>query len=212
MRELGCECALACRKESRILEVAQKHCFATFTLPFAGQRDLTTILALRKILRSQFDIINTHSGIDTWCGGLASLFLPVKFIRTRHLSNKINPSRFNFINELADFIFTTGTNVMEMMISENRIKRERIESIPTGIDMSIFDPQKYDKAQCRKQLGLPENALIIGNLGVLRRFKRQDLFIALAKLVTQDCLFVIAGANKRNACVFRFCCARTQCG
>ncbi|MDE6044873.1 MAG: glycosyltransferase family 4 protein [Helicobacter sp.] len=195
MRELGCECALACRKESQILDKAQKQGFETFTLPFRGQRDIKTILALRKILRGRFDIINTHSGIDTWCGGLASLFLPVKFIRTRHLSNKINTSRLNFINELADYIFTTGTNVMEMMITENRIKRERIQSIPTGIDTSLFDPTIYDKTECRRQLGLPENALLIGNLGVLRRFKRQDVFISLASMVAEECFFVIAGAQ-----------------
>lgn len=195
MRELGCECALASRADAIVLQEAQKHGFETFVLPFSGQRDIETIFSLRRIAKGRFDIINTHSGIDTWNGGLATLFSPIKFIRTRHLSNKINPSRLNFINELADFIFTTGQSIAELMIAENRIAPNRICSIPTGIDMSVFNPEIYDKIQCRKQLGLPLDALLVGNLGVLRRFKRQDLFIALASKLdyTKEYAFVIAG-------------------
>ncbi|RAX57068.1 hypothetical protein CCZ01_07440 [Helicobacter monodelphidis] len=193
MRELGCELGLATRENAVILQEAQKRGFATYVLPFARKTDLNTIFSLRKIIKEhQYNIINTHSEIDTWCGGFAALLNSVKFIRTRHLSNPIDPSLFNFINQLADFVFTTGEQVRESMIKNNRIASHRVLSIPTGINLQRFDPEKYDKKECREKLNLPQDAVIVGNLGVLRKFKRQDLFIRIAAQV-KNAYFVIAG-------------------
>lgn len=152
---------------------------------------------IAKILRREkYDIINTHSGIDTWCGGLGSLLSGAKFIRTRHLSTPIHPSRWNFINNLADFIMTTGESVKEAMIRDNRIHPAKIMSIPTGIDLCIFDRTKYDKEAMKEKYQLPKDKMIIGNLGVLRYFKRQDIFIEIAREIHTkypDTFFVIAG-------------------
>ncbi|WP_300762982.1 glycosyltransferase family 4 protein [Helicobacter sp. UBA3407] len=198
MRRRGCHLALATKEDARILPKAKEYGFTTFTLPFRRKTDIESIYKLHKIARN-FDIINTHSGIDTWLGGLASIGSGAKFIRTRHLSNKIHPSRLNFINSLADFIITTGESIREAMIRENRIKPERILSIPTGIDTETF----YKEAM-KTKYNLPQNKLIIGNLGVLRAMKRQDVFIEVARGICQkypDVFFVIAGSGDGQVCL-----------
>lgn len=137
-------------------------------------------------------------------GGLASIGSGAKFIHTRHLSNKIHPSRLNFINSLADFIITTGESIREAMIRENRIKPERILSIPTGIDTETFYKEKYNKEAMKTKYNLPQNKLIIGNLGVLRAMKRQDVFIEVARGICQkypDVFFVIAGSGDGQVCL-----------
>lgn len=122
MRSLGCEVSLACKADAKIAQRAKDKGFEVFILPFSKKSDFKTMWFLRVILRqNHFDIINTHSGIDSWCGGLASAFSGAKFIRTRHLSNKIHPSRLNFINELADFVMTTGESVKDAMIIEQSV-------------------------------------------------------------------------------------------
>lgn len=205
IREKGIEVFLACREHSQINKKAQEYNIKTFILPFNGSYDIKTIWQLYKIIKKhKIDIVNTHSGKDTWTGGIAAKLAKVKFIRTRHLSNKINPSRFNFINELADFIFTTGESIKEAMIQNNRIPPEKIMSIPTGIDENIFDPKKYDRAICRKLFGINEDEIAIGILAVLRDFKRHDIFLNIAKklLNTQNkkFKFIIAGEGpKRKA-------------
>lgn len=197
MRNLGCELALACREDSMILPKAQEKGFKTYVLPFARKSDFKTMWEIAKILRNEkYDIINTHSGIDTWCGGLGSLLSGAKFIRTRHLSTPIHPSRWNFINNLADFIMTTGESVRETMIRDNRINPAKIMSIPTGIDMGIFDKAKYNKDAMKEKYKIPKDKIIIGNLGVLRYFKRQDIFIHIAREIHKkypNTCFVIAG-------------------
>jgi glycosyltransferase involved in cell wall biosynthesis len=182
LRELGVELFLACKEKSKIKQKAIENGFKVFILPFRGNTDFKTLFGLMKIIKEKrIDIVNTHSGKDTWVGGLAAKISGAKFIRTRHLSNRINNGRLNFINELADFIFTTGESVKDDMIRYNRIKSDKIKSIPTGIDDNLFNPINLDRKKCRDQFALDIEDIVIANLGVLRSFKRQDIFIDIAK-------------------------------
>lgn len=197
MRKRGCYLALATKEDTNILSKARERGFDTFILPFKSKSDLESIYKLHKILKN-FDIVNTHSSADTWVGGLASIGSGAKFIRTRHLSSKIHPSRLNFINSLADFIFTTGQSIRQAMIEQNRINPDKILSIPTGIDTMTFCKERYDKEQMKTKYNLPKDALIISNLGVLRAMKRQDIFIKIAQEIFQKypkAFFVIAGSG-----------------
>ncbi len=199
IREQGIEVYLACRKFSCIKKKAEEHNIKVFILPFKGNTDLTTIYLLRKIIKNNnIDIVNTHSGKDTWVGGFAAKLAGVKFIRTRHLSNPIRSSRLNFINEIADYILTTGETVRSDMIKYNRINPDKIKSIPTGIDCSVFDPEKFDRLTCRQKFNIQENEIVIGMVAVLRQFKRHDIFLEIAKtLIAQfpqkNIRFFIAG-------------------
>jgi len=201
MRKKGIEVYLACRKNSRIKEEALKRGFKVYVLQFRGNLDILTFFKLIRIIKKEkIDIVNTHSGKDTWVGGLAAKIARVKFIRTRHLSNPINSSRFNFINELADFIITTGESVRQNMINNNRIKPNRIQSIPTGIDEKLFDPTIYDKNEVRKRFGIESDTIVVGILAVLRGFKRHDIFLDVAEIVSKKyhkILFLIAGDGPR---------------
>ena len=199
MRSEGVEVYLACRENSIIKDEAVANNIKVFTLPFKGNADLKTLLYLKKIIKyHSINIVNTHSGKDTWVGGFAAKLAGVKFIRTRHLSNKINSSRLNFINELADYVFTTGEKVRDDMIKYNRINENKIISIPTGIDESIFNPASYNRAECRRELKIKDSEIAIGILAVLRKFKRHDLFLKMAKSLikkfpNKGLVFFIAG-------------------
>lgn len=199
VREEGVEVFLACRHDSEIRRSALENNIKVFTLPFKGNVDFKTIFSLKKIIdKYSIDILNTHSGKDTWVGGLAAKLAGIKFIRTRHLSNKISAARTNFINELADQIITTGESIRENLIKFNRIKPELIQSIPTGIDVDEYNPMLYDRSLCRRQFDLKEDEVAIGIIAVLRQFKRHDLFLEMARLLVDSypdkkLVFMLAG-------------------
>lgn len=197
VREQGVEVFLACRDHSIIKEKAIENDIKVFVLPFRGNVDFKTMFALVKIVKdNNIDFINTHSGKDTWVGGIAAKISGAKFIRTRHLSNKIRSSRLNFINEIADYVFTTGESVRADMIKYNRVDPTKIISIPTGIDDEIFDPKNYDKYSFRKKFNMSDDEIAIGIVAVIRRFKRHDLFVKAAeKLISKNekVKFYIAG-------------------
>ena len=199
LREKGVELFLACKDNAKIKEKALEKGFKVFTLDFRGNTDFKTLFALIKIIKKEkIDIVNTHSGKDTWVGGLAAKFSGAKFIRTRHLSNAINPSKLNFINRLADYVMTTGESVRTAMIQENQIDPNKIKSVPTGIDDTLFDLSKYTREEERKKLGIKEDEIAIGILAVLRGFKRHDIFLEMAKRIAlkyPEVTFFIAGSG-----------------
>lgn len=206
VREKGVEVFLACKDNAIIKQKAIENNIPVFTLTFRGNIDFKTLFSLKKIIKKHhIDIVNTHSGKDTWVGGLAAKLSGAKFIRTRHLSNKINPSRTNFINELADYVFTTGEGVRADMIAYNRIKPEKITSIPTGIDETIFNPQNYNTQECKEAFGITDDEIVIGNVAVLRNSKRLDNFITIVDRLNKafpekKFKFLIAGEGpKRKA-------------
>jgi len=184
VRETGIEVFLACRDHSIIKQKAQEKNIKVFALSFKGNADIKTLFNLIKIIKENgIKIVNTHSGKDTWVGGIAAKLSNAKFIRTRHLSNPIHSSRLNFINELADYIFTTGEIVRLDMIKNNRISPDRIMSIPTGIDINIYNQIRYDRKKCRDYYNLKDEQVVIGTVGVLRKFKRHDRFLLMVRHV-----------------------------
>jgi len=195
---------LACRKDSQIFKKAQLNNIDVFTLPFKGNLDLITIVRLFFLIRKfDIDIVNTHSGKDSWVGGLAAKLSGKKFLRTRHLSNQINSSRLNFINEISDFVITTGETIRKDMIKNNRIKPEKIISIPTGPNANYFNPVKYSIEKCRTKFGIKDEEIAIGMLAVLRRFKRHDRFILSARYLIKKYpekkfKFLIAGEGPQR--------------
>ena len=204
LREQGVEVFLACTNHAQIKQKALDNDIKVFTLPFKGNADFKTLFGIKKIIQeNQIDIVNTHSGKDTWVGGLAAKLTGAKFIRTRHLSNPIKSSRSNFINELADYIFTTGETVMLDMINNNRIKSEKIQSIPTGIDADIYDSNNYNRQTCRDLFRFKGDQIIIGIIAVLRLFKRHDRFLNMARNVInnnpeKNIHFVMAGDGPQH--------------
>jgi len=187
IRTMGVEVFLACRDHSAIKEKAQENNIKVFILPFKGNADFKTIFKLREIIvKNNITILNTHSSKDTWVGGLAAKLSRIKFIRTRHLSIPIKKSRMNFINELADYIFTTGETIRSSMIESNRINPRKIQSIPTGIDCDKFDPLKHNRKKSRELFDLKNEDIVIGMISVLRRFKRHDRFIEMAQYVINE--------------------------
>lgn len=203
VREKGVDVYLACREHAKIKEQALMHDIPVFTFYFRGNTDIKTLYGLMQLIKKEhIDIVNTHSGKDTWVGGLAAKFMGVKFIRTRHLSNPIRSSRLNFINELADYIFTTGESVKNDMIKNNRIHPDRIMSIPTGIDADIFNPSLYNRKSCKALFGIGDE-ITIGIVAVLRQFKRHDLFLEAARKLLdshtgEKLKFIIAGDGPKR--------------
>ena len=182
VREEGVEVFLACRNQSFIKEKAKENNIKVFALPFRGNADFITLVKLIKIINAEnINIVNTHSGKDTWVGGIAAKLTGSKFIRTRHLSNPIKSTRVNFINELADYIFTTGETIRLDMIINNRINPNKIKSIPTGIDTDIYNPIRHDRKKCRDLFNLQDDQIVIGTVGVLRKFKRHDRFLLMVR-------------------------------
>jgi len=172
----------------------------TLALPI-GKKRLTGLFALRNWLKNNpCDVINTHSSTDTWLTALACATMsnPPPLVRTRHISAPV-PDNFSsrwLYNTATRFIATTGEKLREQMMREVQVPAERVQSVPTGIDLTRFCPA--DRAAKRAELGLPADAFIVGIVATLRSWKGHRYLLEAVQPLN-DIHLVIAGDGPQRA-------------
>jgi glycosyltransferase involved in cell wall biosynthesis len=71
---------------------------------------------------------------------------------------------------MADRVITVGGSTRQYMIQEKGIPAEKVMTIPTGIDLSMFDA-KGVQGDLRQELGIPSQSPVFGTVSVFRRLK-----------------------------------------
>ena len=183
MQARGHRVLLAARVGAAIIEHARTQGIEVRTLPFAHKMDLRTILTLRRWVRDEgFQIIHTHSGIDSWNGALAAKSSGAKLIRTRHLNIPLHRNWLSFVHYMYEALISCGELMRRQLIEVSGFPAGQVFNIPTGIDFDRFQPQR-SRAAVRAELGLTDQHYAIVMVGVLRGVKRHVIGIrAFAKL------------------------------
>jgi glycosyltransferase involved in cell wall biosynthesis len=162
---------LACQPESRIGEEARKRDLPVATVKMRGNFDPLAVGRLWSLIhRHSVDIVHTHSSADSWMASTAARLSPrrPKVVRTRHLNASFNVRQIYTL--MADRVVTVGGATREYMIREKGIPADRVITIPTGVDLSVFDPERVP-GDLREELGIPAGAPVFGTVSVFRRLK-----------------------------------------
>ncbi|MCA8988884.1 MAG: glycosyltransferase family 4 protein, partial [Planctomycetaceae bacterium] len=196
MLERGHDVQLICCPESIIAQRAQDYGVPVTTLPIRRRNFQGAAAARWWLAKNRADVINTHSSSDSWLFTLAgrSLLNRPRIVRTRHIGApvKSNPASNWIYSQGADFVVTCGNNMRQTLIANNGVQADRSVSVPTGIDLSRFQPS--DSRQARQQLNLPQDKLIVGIVAALRREKgHQYLCEALRQVGREDVHLLIVG-------------------
>ncbi len=195
LQRLGAKVYILCQPESRLAEKAKEAGIEVFTYPMRKIYDIKAIYhTVRLINKLNIDVVNTHSGKDSYIAGFAGKLSKKRalIVRTRHLALPIT-STFSY-KYLADVVVTVSEYVRDYLISKG-INPERVFAIPTGIDLEKFNPDRV-KSSLREELGLSENIPLIGTVSVLRKKKGHHILIEAIPHVLKEfpqAIFVFAG-------------------
>jgi len=186
MRERGHSVVLAVMRGAELGKRAKSAGFEVYELNFHRSGWLVTFFRLCRIIKNhRIDLINTHSSLDSWIGGLAARWMGKKIVRTRHLSTPIKAgwnSRMLYGN-LADFVVTTCASIVEVISKQSGKPLELCRSVPTGIDGSAIVVKPGEAEQFRAQYGIGENEFLVGTACFMRSWKGiQDLLLAAHQL------------------------------
>lgn len=198
MMKRGHRVIIAALASARIYERAGQAGIPVFPVRFKKKNPASLLEISSLINRERVDIVNTHSSADSWVSTLAARLSrrKPKIIRTRHLSTPISKSYLSrLIYDLfPDAIMTTGEEIRQRMIHDNRFDGEKIVSIPTGIDLDLFDPGKVKPA-------FQSKGYSIGIVGVLRSWKGHRYFIEAIPEICEripDAHFYIVGEGPQH--------------
>lgn len=192
----GHDVRLVCDPDSQILQAAPRYGVPAIAIDLK-RKSLASWRALRAVIADfRPDVINPHSSIDGWMVALARLGMRPRprVVRTRHISAAIprNPASRWLWRQGCDFVMTTGEMIVDQLTTDGFLPRERVSSVPTGIDTEVF--AAGDKAAARAALGLPADAWLLGSVATLRSWKGHlHLVDAFAGLDAPKARLVIVG-------------------
>jgi glycosyltransferase involved in cell wall biosynthesis len=197
MIKRGHRVVIAASPRSHISAQAPKHGVEVVRFFFQKKNPLSFWKMASLIDREKIEIVNTHSSSDSWIASLAARLSRRKpqIIRTRHLSTPISKSVWSRLiyNKLPAAIITTGEEIRRRMIQDNGFDPAKIFSMPTGVDLNRFDPEKITPAFQKK-------GFTVGMIGVLRSWKGHQFFIQAVPLILKalpQTLFYIIGDGPR---------------
>jgi glycosyltransferase involved in cell wall biosynthesis len=186
MRARGHQIFFALQKESGLVKAARQAGFRVDELSFSKKAAFSTFFHLLRLIRTQrIDIINTHSSMDAWIGGIAGKISRCPVIRTRHLSTPIRKGLNSKLlyNKLADYVVTTCSSIVPFICKQANLPKNRCLSIPTGVNPHDFSVTHHEVAEFRKSLDLDKNDILVGTLCVLRGWKGISDFLHAASLL-----------------------------
>lgn len=207
LAERGHSVIIACRAHASIKVEAERLGIDTITVPMRKLYDIQSIFQLAGFLnKNRCDVVNTHSGVDSWIGGTASRIAKVPVLaRTRHLNIPLKRNLLNFVHYLPDVYITCGDNMRSNLISNCGFPADKVVSIPTGVGSEFFDVKKNVEAKIK--YGLLPDSIVITNVGVLRSVKGHEMTLRSVKAVVNvfpNAKYLIVGNGPRKEALMKF--------
>jgi glycosyltransferase involved in cell wall biosynthesis len=209
LRRRGHRVSLVCRRGYELAHHAEQRGFTFHTLKmngrFNGVDDLFDLLRLRAILkREQTQLIHCHRGKDHWLSAIAQLTLaqPLAVMRTRHVVVPVKGHLANrwLFAHATDAVIAVSEKAKESLRSVIPHMRRAPCVIYAAVDTSEFNPSRHDP-ELRKQLGVGDDALLIGLVGRLSSIKGQSEFLRAAGAIAQRfprAKFLLSGRGSKG--------------
>lgn len=186
MRARGHLVVFAVTKKGGLVKRARDAGFTVYEMSFRKPFWLISLFRLLAMMkRHKIDIVNTHSSLDSWIGGIAARIGRRSIVRTRHLSTPIKPG-FNswFVyGKLADFVVTTCSSILPMIVKQSGKLPSLCHSIATGVDPQKITVLPKDAEEFRKNLGILPDDFLVGTACFMRSWKGIDDLLKAADLL-----------------------------
>ncbi len=200
MRKRGHEIILAVMKKGALIHRAREKGLTVYSVNFQRYAWPLALLQLLWIMvKHKIDIVNTHSSLDSWIGGIAARLARKKIIRTRHFSTAGRGgwnSRILY-GWLADIVATVCRGVIPTLSQQSGKPRSLFRAIPTGITPHHIDSRLSSNESLREKLGVGKSTFLVGTACFMRSWKGIQDFLKAADLLRdkEDIRWVIIGGG-----------------
>ena len=157
----------------------------------------------RWLKRERIEVLNTHSSRDGWLLGMAGRLAGVPLIiRTRHIDVDYPNRRVSrhAFTTFADHVLTTSDKITKHLQTRFQLAAERISTVPTGIDLTLFSPT----GSRAEFAGVDQTKPLAGMVSVLRSWKGHATFLQAAAQLRDSGFagrFVIVGDGPIRASI-----------
>ncbi len=181
MRERGHHLEAICQPHAVLGQRLKAEGFRVHTLYMDGPANfIRGVTTLRGTLRrGRFDVLNTHSRRDTVLVGCAARLAGTPLIvRTRHLAKRVG-SLLSYT--IIPHRVTTPSDFVRRHLIERGVKPDYVATVYPAVDLKPWN----QPSTLRAELGLDDDAIVVGCVAVMRAQKGQRALIdAMEPLLT----------------------------
>jgi len=158
-------------------------------LPLRSSLDLRSARILRRALRARpTDIVHVHKGRAHAVALLAGAGLGARPLVVVNRGVSFPLDRFNrwkYRHPRVAAVVCVAEAVREVVIRSGRLDPARVEVIHAGTDVTRFDPARADGARVRRELGLAQDAPVVGLVSVRDWKGWRELVTAFASVAAR---------------------------
>jgi glycosyltransferase involved in cell wall biosynthesis len=184
--------------EGPMAQVLREAGVPTTSTPKRARLDPSLPLRLASKLRQRrVDVVHTHNPHALIYGAPAAWLAGAIAVHSKH---GMNPDRRRRLwlrrtaARLVDAYVAVTPMLAAKAVEQNDCHPVRLHVISNGIDVSKFTPNLERRRDVRRELGIPEDAWVVGTVGRLAPEKDQTLLIdGMAPLLSEKQRLVIVG-------------------
>ena len=187
---------LICNPDSQVHSKANELGTRLVTMPLRSRVDPFCSLRLLKFCRqNKIDLVKTYSSKDHWiCLPLFVWGIPLS--RARCITDPIGTrSRAFVFKHGCSQVVADASVIKRELVEQHGVDPAKIEVIGSAVDLEKFKPPR-DRTKFRREIGVNDDAPLIGNVGMIRPDKGQLELVKAAPVVLEkrpDARFVIVG-------------------
>jgi L-malate glycosyltransferase len=169
LRERGHTVTIVSRPDPLLEQKAAAEGIGFAGLPFRHQFDLTTIRRLRDLVRRERpDVIHVHKGVAHATALAATWRKPVgAFVVNRGVSFPLDLfNRGKYRTRRVDRVVTVCREIGDVIVRSGKLPPEKVEVIYAGTDVSLFDPERWDRSSFRQEKGIADDRFVVGQVGI----------------------------------------------
>lgn len=194
MRRMGFRVALIVPRGAELARRATAENIPVYEVAKIAKLSLPSWIAMWRIIhRIKPTVLNTHSSEDSWVGGVIGRLCRVPLIvRTRHVLASIS-SKVSY-NWFPHVIFTCSEAIARQMIDEG-VHRDKLVVASTGNDEERFRFSPEHRLAIRRQYGISDDQIVVGNVGFLRHYKGHTFILKTLAALPENFRGMLVGGG-----------------
>lgn len=177
-----------------------------------SKKTFTAIKELKKIVSDgEYDLVHCHTPVASLCTRLACRKLRKKGVKVVYTAHGFHffkgaPKKNWLIYYTMEKLCSRYTDAIvtinkeDYALAQKKFKKPKIYYVPgVGIDVDKFKNAVIDRASKRKEIDVPENAIMFLSVGELNENKNQSTVIrAMAEIDNSNVYYAIAGRGDKD--------------
>jgi len=183
-----------------LLQKCRERGIATIPVDYRGMSRVFSVGGkLRRAVKEHaIEVVHSNANYDRTCAALATAFTPVRHIAGIHSTHSIQHNVTHWLRNQwgTDHFITDAEAGKEVLVAVDGIARERITTVPIGIENDTPEFRARARRSTRQELGVGDRTLVIGNVARLVPFKGHRALLDTIALVVRenaDLLFPVIG-------------------